>query len=124
MTRETGSGTRATLEEMLLNKESVVGRATPFTSSELIKQAVAKDKNAIGFDSIGFIDETVKAVSLDGIAASSETVISNTYAMGRHLYCVTKGRATGTSAMFIDYLKSLDCQKNIVVPEGYVQIAK
>ncbi|MDR0468391.1 MAG: substrate-binding domain-containing protein, partial [Peptococcaceae bacterium] len=105
-TRETGSGTRATLEEMILNKESVVGTATPYTSSALIKQAVAGDKNAIGFDSIGFVDSSVKAISLDGVAASSQTVIAGTYVMGRQLFCCTKGRPTGLAAMFIDYLKS------------------
>ena len=122
MTRETGSGTRSTLEEMILNKESVVERATPFTSSALIKQAVAKDKNAVGFDSIGFVDSTVKAVSLDGVSATSTTVIQNTYGMGRQLLCCTSGKATGLSAMFIDYLKSADCQNNIVEKEGYVKL--
>lgn len=123
MTRETGSGTRATLEEMILSKKSVVERATPFASSTLIKQAVAKDKNAIGFDSIGFVDSTVKAVSLDGKSATSATVISGSYGMGRQLFCLTKGDASGLSAIFIDYLKSQDCQDNIVIKEGYVKLS-
>ncbi|MDR2132720.1 MAG: phosphate ABC transporter substrate-binding protein PstS family protein [Clostridiales Family XIII bacterium] len=122
MTRETGSGTRSTLEEMILSKESVVETATPHTSSTLIKQAVAKDKNAVGFDSIGFVDGTVKAVSLDGKEASAATVIDGTYGMGRQLFCCTKGAATGVSAMFIDYLRSKDCQDNIVAKEGYVKL--
>lgn len=123
MTRETGSGTRATLEEMILSKKSVVERATPFASSTLIKQAVAKDKNAIGFDSIGFVDSTVKALSLDGKSATSATVISGSYGMGRQLFCLTNGNASGLSAIFIDYLKTQDCQDNIVVKEGYVKLS-
>lgn len=123
MTRETGSGTRATLEEMILEKKSVVERATPFASSTLIKQAVAKDKNAIGFDSIGFVDNTVKALSLDGKSATSATVISGSYGMGRQLFCLTNGNASGLSAIFIDYLKTQDCQDNIVVKEGYVKLS-
>ncbi|HWS41690.1 MAG TPA: phosphate ABC transporter substrate-binding protein PstS family protein [Pseudoflavonifractor sp.] len=123
MTRETGSGTRATLEEMILDKKSVVERATPFASSTLIKQAVAKDKNAIGFDSIGFVDSTVKAVSLDGKSATAATVISGSYGMGRQLFCLTNGNASGLSAIFIDYLKTQDCQDNIVVKEGYVKLS-
>jgi phosphate transport system substrate-binding protein len=121
-TRETGSGTRATLEEMILSKKSVLETATPYGSSALIKQAVAKDKNSIGFDSIGFVDSTVKALSLDGKQATAETVINNTYGMGRQLFCCTKGRAAGLGAMFIDYLKSADCQNNIVEKEGYVKL--
>ncbi|MCL2816634.1 MAG: phosphate ABC transporter substrate-binding protein PstS family protein [Oscillospiraceae bacterium] len=122
-TRETGSGTLTTLIDLLLGSgKSVVETATPFTSSTLIKQAVAKDKNAIGFDSIGFVDKTVKAVSLDGKSATPKTVINKTYGMGRSLYVCTKGKAAGVNAMFIDYLKSADCQNSIVEKEGYVKL--
>lgn len=119
-TRETGSGTLATLEEMLLNKGKVVSTATPYTSSALIKQGVAKNVNAIGFDSIGFVDSTVKAVSIDGIMPNDTTVKDGTYAMSRNLLVVTKGEATDASAKFVDYLLSLDCQENIVEEEGYI----
>lgn len=121
-TRETGSGTRATLEEMLLSKASVVTTASPYASSALIKQAVAGNKYAIGYDSIGFVDSTVKAISLNGITATSSTVVNKSYGMSRELYCITKGGATGLSAMFIDYLRSDDAQKNIVAKEGYVTL--
>jgi phosphate transport system substrate-binding protein len=121
-TRETGSGTRSTLEEMLLAKEPVVETATPATSSALIKQAVAAQANGIGYDSIGFVDNTVKAVSLDGVAANAASVKSGKYLMGRDLFAVTKGRPSGASAMFIDYLRTKDCQDNIVVKEGYISL--
>jgi phosphate transport system substrate-binding protein len=123
MTRETGSGTRATLEELLMAKASVVSTASPYTSSALIKAAVAGNKYAIGYDSIGFVDSTVKVVALDGITATSTTVINKTYGMSRELYCCTKGSAAGLSAMFIDYIRSNDGQKNIVAKEGYVMLA-
>jgi phosphate transport system substrate-binding protein len=122
MTRETGSGTRASMEEILMEKQSVISTATPFTSSQLIKQAVAKDVNSIGFDSIGFVDETVKALSLDGVEATRETVIAVEYGMGRQLFCLTNGTASGLSAMFIDYLNSTECQETIVEQEGYVRM--
>jgi phosphate transport system substrate-binding protein len=121
-TRESGSGTRATLEEMLLSKESVVATATPHASSALIKQGVAKNKNAIGFDSIGYVDSTVKAVSLDGITVNSKTVLDGTYPLSRSLYVVTKGTPSGATAMFIDYLRSAACQLDIVAKEGYIAI--
>ncbi|MCL2060591.1 MAG: phosphate ABC transporter substrate-binding protein PstS family protein, partial [Oscillospiraceae bacterium] len=121
-TRETGSGTRVTLEEMLLSRNEVIGTATPHTSSSLIKQAVAREANSIGFDSIGFVDSTVKAVPINNIAPTSETVKSGSYIMGRSLYVVTKGAPSGSSAMFIDYLRTAGCQKNIVEKEGYIGI--
>jgi phosphate transport system substrate-binding protein len=121
-TRETGSGTRSTLEELLLAKKSVVATATPFASSQLIKQAVAKNANAIGFDSVGYVDSTVKAVTLEGKAASTANVKNKTYPMGRELFIVSKGAPSGLAAMFIDYLRCSDVQKNIVVKEGYIEL--
>lgn len=119
-TRETGSGTRATFEELLLAKKSVVATATPSASSAIIKQAVAKNKYAIGYDSLGFLDSTVKSVTLDSVEANAANVKSAKYGMGRSLYLLTKGKATGTSAMFMDYLRTADAQKNIVIKEGYL----
>lgn len=121
-TRETGSGTRATLEELLLEKKSVVASATPSASSALIKLAVARDKNAIGFDSIGFVDKSVKVVAINNIVPTEETVKGGSYAMGRALYILTKGTPKDAPAMFVDYLKTADCQNAIVVKEGYIKL--
>ena len=121
-TRETGSGTLATLEEMLLAREPVVQTATPHASAALIKQAVARDANAIGFDSIGFVDSTVKALSINNIAATSDTVKRGSYLMGRGLIVVTNGEPSGITAIVIDYLRTAYCQENIVVKEGYISI--
>ena len=121
-TRETGSGTLSTLSELLLEKAAVVSTATPFTSSALIKQAVAANANTIGFDSIGYVDSTVKVVSIDNIKPTTETVKSASYLLSRSLYVFTKGAPTGMNARYIDYLKSQACQRDIVIKEGYISI--
>jgi phosphate transport system substrate-binding protein len=123
-TRETGSGTLATLEDLLLSKEKVVERATPYASSELLKNAVAKDANGIGFDSIGFVDSTVKALSVNDVKPSAATVNNGTYAGSRSLYVFTKGKPGAAEAVIIDYLRSQECQNDIVVKEGYVALEK
>ena len=123
-TRETGSGTLTTLEDLLLDKEKVVARATPYASSELLKNAVAKDANGIGFDSIGFVDNTVKALSVNSIKPSATTVLDGTYPGSRSLYVMTKGAPGKTEAMIIDFLRSAECQKDIVEKEGYVALMK
>jgi phosphate transport system substrate-binding protein len=122
-TRETGSGTLQTLIDLLLGSgNSVAGTATPHTSSELIKQAVAGDKNAVGFDSVGFVDSTVKALSLNNVAPNKETVESGAYAMGRLLYVISKGRPSGASAKFIDFLRARECQEKFVIEENFLSI--
>jgi len=119
-TRETGSGTLTTLEEMLLNKAKVVSTATPYTSSALLKQAVAKNENAIGFDSVGYVDSSVKALTLNGIVCNPQNIKNGAYPMSRQLYVFTKGRPAGISAKLIDYLRATTCQNEIVSKEGYV----
>ena len=121
-TRETGSGTLTTLEDLLLSKEKVVDRATPYASAELLKNAVARDQNGIGFDSIGFVDNTVKAISLNGIVPSAATVNNGTYVASRSLYVFTRGNPGAAESMIIDYLRSAECQKDIVEKEGYVAL--
>ena len=123
-TRETGSGTLTTLEDLLLDKAKVVERATPYASSELLKNAVAKDANGIGFDSIGFVDSTVKALSVNSITPSAATVLDGTYPGSRSLYVMTKGNPGKAEAMIIDYLRSAECQKGVVEKEGYVALMK
>ena len=121
-TRAPGSGTRATFEELLLNRESITEVASPFTSNALLMQEVARQQNAIGYVSIGYLDRTVKAVTLNRIAATPETVNNGTYLLRRALYVCTSGRATGLSAIFIDYLRSEDVQINVVKAQNLVPI--
>lgn len=121
-TRETGSGTRASFEELLLDKKSVVGTATPAPSSALILQAVAKNPNAIGYDSVGFIDATVKVVSIDGVVANAKTVNNRSYAIGRSIYMLYNGKPKGPTAVFIDYIRTMEVQKEIIIKEGFLSL--
>jgi len=122
MSREVGSGTRATLEELLLDKKSIKKGATNYSSSTTILNAVAKNKNAIGYDSIGFIKSKVKVVTLGQVKPSAATVKNGSYLLGRNLYLLSKGTPKGVSAMFIDYLKTPAAQQKIVATEGYIKI--
>jgi phosphate binding protein len=121
-TRETGSGTLATLSELLLEKQSVVATATPSVSSALIKQAVAGNVNAIGFDSVGFVDSTVHVLSIDNIKPTAETISSGAYLLSRSLYVFTKGTPNDASAKFIDFLTSQYAQNEIIAKEGYIPV--
>ncbi len=120
--RETGSGTRTTFEELLLEKKASVKTATPHTSSAILKQAVAKEKNAIGYDSAGFVDETVKTVFLDNAAPTASSVKNGTYALGRELFLLSKAKPTGVNAKFIDYIKTAEVQNEVVSKEGYMKL--
>lgn len=120
-TREASSGTLVAFEELVLEKKKVSANATPFASNGLLKEAVASNKNAIGYVSVGFGDSTIKGLSVNGVVCTMETVKNRTYAYCRDLFVVTKGLPTSLTAMFIDYLRSKDVQ-DALVAEGYISI--
>jgi len=120
--REVGSGTRATLEELLLDKKSVKSTSTNYSSSATLLNAVAKDKNAIGYDSLGYVNSKVKVLTLNKVKPSAATVKNNSYLLGRNLYMLSKGTPKGVSAMFIDYLRTPSAQQKIIATEGYIRL--
>lgn len=117
--RESTSGTRKAFKELALDSidktknSDVVATATPHASSGLILQAVAQNKNAIGYESFGYLDNTVSAIKIESISATKANVISKKFAYYRPLNLLTKGNPTGLSAKFINYLLSPDGQKLI-----------
>ena len=73
--------------------------------------AVANDETAIGYISLGSLNDTVKAVTVGGVAASAETVKDGSYVLARPFNIVTNGDATDPVAVdFIAYVLSKDGQ--------------
>ncbi|MBN2100027.1 MAG: phosphate ABC transporter substrate-binding protein [Dehalococcoidia bacterium] len=124
--RESGSGTRTAFEEMVMAKPepavSIVGTALEQNSNGGVKQVVGRDSYAIGFISFGYIDNTVKALSIDGIEATAENAKNETYPIVRPLYFLTKEAPTGLVKDFIDFCLSDEGQA-IVADEGYISIS-
>jgi phosphate transport system substrate-binding protein len=84
-----------------------------------MKTAVSKDDNAIGYISVGHLDDNVKGVSLNGTYPDLDNVKSGKYTVSRGLYSNTKGEAKGLAKKFIDYLYSEDGQK-IIKAKGFI----
>ena len=124
--RESGSGTRTAFEEMVMAKPdpavAIASTALEQNSNGGIKQVVGGDSYAIGFISFGYIDNTVKALSIDGVEATVENAKNETYPIVRPLYFLTKEEPTGLVKEFIDFCLSDEGQA-IVADEGYVTIS-
>lgn len=103
-TRDEASGTREVFWEKLLKKGLIVETANVVASNGAMKSAVAEDGDAIGYVSIGHLDETVKAPTLGGIAPTQENARSGKYPIVRQLYMNTKGAPQGLTAAFINYV--------------------
>ena len=120
-TRDEASGTREVFWEILLKKGAIAESANVTASNGAMKSAVAGDIDGIGYDSIGFIDDSVKAPTLDGVAPTQDNARSGKYPVVRKLYMNTKGAPQGLTAAFIDYVRGADGEK-ITQAAGYLPI--
>ena len=107
--------------EILLKKGAIAESANVTASNGAMKSAVAGDVDGIGYDSIGFIDDSVKAPTLDGVAPTQDNARSGKYPVVRKLYMNTKGAPQGLTAAFIDYVRGADGEK-ITQAAGYLPI--
>lgn len=119
--REDGSGTREVFTDKVLKKGPLAASTNVVNSNGAMKTAVAQDPRAIGYVGIGHIDSSVKAPVLDGMTASQENAANGTYTVVRDLFMNTKGKPTGLTKAFIDYIYSAEGAE-IIAKSGYIPI--
>ena len=129
ISREDGSGTRGAFIELTgVEEKNADGQKIDNTteaaaiqsSTNGVMTAVANDETAIGYISLGSLNDSVKAVKVGGIEASAETVKDGSYTLARPFNIVTNGEATDPVAVdFIAYCLSKDGQA-LATEEGYV----
>ena len=124
--REAGSGTRDGFETITGTKDTCV-LAQELTSTGAVIEAVAGNPNAIGYASLSSVEgkDTVKAVTVDGVACSEDTVLDGSYAIQRPFVLVTKdGAALSAQAQaFFDFATSADAS-DLIRADGAVPVAK
>lgn len=121
--REEGSGTRSAFTELVMGEVEITPKAIVQDSNGSVMQLVAGDPNSIGFISMGLVNDQVKALALDGVEASGENIMNNTYILARPFLFVTKDVPTGLTKDFIDFILSSEGQK-ILSGEGLIPIVE
>ncbi|MCK9197838.1 MAG: PstS family phosphate ABC transporter substrate-binding protein [Syntrophales bacterium] len=119
--RDSSSGTYESWGHLVLNGAKVTPRAQLQASNGAIVQAISKNRYAIGYIGIGYLNKSVKAVTVNGIQASAKTALSKEYPVARPLYMYTDGAPKGDTEGFIKFLLSKKGQE-IVKKEGFVPI--
>ncbi len=119
--RDEASGTREVFWEKLLKKGPVATATNIVPSNGAMKVAVSQDKDAIGYVSIGHVDQSIKALALDGVAATQENAMNGSYPVVRKLYMNTKGEPSKLVKAFIDYVMSSEGAE-IVKKHGYIPL--
>ena len=122
VSRDTSSGTYEVWEKKVMNKERVYPGALLQASNGAVVQAVSKNKNAIGYIGIGYINKSIKALTTNGIIGSAQTTLDGTYPISRALYMFTQGWPKGDTLNFINYVLHPQKGQKYVEEAGYVPL--
>ncbi|MDD3140118.1 MAG: substrate-binding domain-containing protein, partial [Lachnospiraceae bacterium] len=130
VSREDGSGTRGAfielfgVEEKDANGEKIdhtTEEANITNSTSVMMTSVAGNDYAIGYVSLGSLNDSVKAVKIDGSEATADNIKAGTYKISRPFNIATKGDVSAVAQDFINYIMSIDGQK-VVTDNGYIAI--
>lgn len=124
ISRDTNSGTFESFKELVLGKEAKIVESAEYTGSNGgIRQRVQMTKGAISYAGLGFVDKSVKALEINGVAPSAETVLDKTYPISRPLFMFTNNEpaADSLAAKFIG-LSLTDKGREIIEEIGFVPV--
>jgi phosphate transport system substrate-binding protein len=121
VSRDIASGTFEAFNKLALSKEKVRPDALMQASNQGVATTVANTPLAIGYVGLGYLSSKVKALKVDGVIPSEETVLSKEYALARPLYMYTNGEPTGVVKEFIDFILGEEGQK-LVEEIGFVAL--
>ena len=121
VTREEGSGTRGAFEEMVMEKKEIAPRALVQDSNGAVREIVASDPDALGYISLGLVDRRVRAVAVDGVLPTHETIMGKRYAVVRPFLFLTREEPAGAARSFMDYVTGAEGQRLLGL-EGLIPV--
>lgn len=131
ISRENGSGTRGAFISLFgIEQINETGEKMDHTTLEAIvtgstavmMTSIAGDKYAIGYISLGSLNDTVKAVSIDGATASAKDIQNGNYKIARPFSIVTKATVSEAAQDFINFILSADGQA-VIEEDGYIAVS-
>jgi phosphate transport system substrate-binding protein len=120
--RDTSSGTYETWEGKVMKKERVTPAAQVMASNGAIVQAVTNNKHALGYIGIGYLNDNVKGLKVDGVEGTKESTLNGTYPISRPLFMFTNGWPKGDTLNFVNYMLHPDKGQKHVAKAGYVPL--
>ncbi|MDD3984687.1 MAG: phosphate ABC transporter substrate-binding protein [Methanobacterium sp.] len=123
--RESGSGTLQSFQDIIMIHTKIRKDAIVQSSTESVKQAIKQDPGAIGFISLANMDNTVKAIIVNGISPSAQNIANGSYLLQRPFEILMKGPPTGISKDFLDYVMGSEgqaiIQKQKIIPANQLK---
>jgi phosphate transport system substrate-binding protein len=121
VTREEGSGTREAFQKMVMGKNEISLAALVQDSNGAIRQVVSSDPNAIGFISLGLVNESVRALRISGVEPTVTNIEKGGYTLVRPFLFAFRGEPEGEAKDFLQFVLSPVAQ-NLLAKEGLVPI--
>jgi len=121
ISREKGSGTGKSFEDLVLKGERLTKKALFQDSNGTIRQTVAVIPNSIGYLFMGLLNEKVKAVSLDRQKPTKKNIIKGRYKLVNQVYLIWNKEATPLSKQFVEFVLSEEGQ-SIIAQAGLISV--
>lgn len=119
VSRDTSSGTFEAFGVLVMDNQKVRPDALMQASNQAVGQTIAQTPSAIGYVGLGFLSADIKALEIDGVMPSKETVLSGEYPVTRPLFMYSNGKPQGMVKEYLDFVKSKKGQ-GLVEEQGYV----
>lgn len=127
LSRDSSSGTHEFFKEHIIREGNSKGtqeygaKTLYMPSNEAIKQEIKANKYAIGYIGMGYMDSSVEAITVDGVAATPENVLNKTYPIAREVFWYADTAREGEVKGIVDYAVSSEGQE-IMKNEGFVPV--
>ncbi len=121
ISRDAASGTFEVFNEKVLEGDKLTDQALMLASNLEVLRTVEKTPGAIGYVGLGYVNEKVKVLAVDGVKPSESVVREDKYPLARALYMYTNNNPRGLAKSFIDFVLSEPGQK-IVKDQGFVPV--
>jgi phosphate transport system substrate-binding protein len=122
--RAKSSGSRATISEVVLKGVEFTDNAVIQDSNGAVRSAIASTPGSIGYVDAAYVDQTLKAISYNGVKYTPDAVINGQYPVFCYEHMFTKGEATGAVKAFLDYVMSPEFQDVAVEKNGFIPVTK
>ena len=122
ISRDTSSGTYEVWEGKVMKKERVYPGALLQASNGAVAQVVAKNKYAVGYIGLGYLNKDVKALTVNSVTGSSATTLDGTFPISRPLFMFTQGWPEGDIVKFLNFVLRPDKGQKLVGEVGFVPL--
>jgi len=129
VTRDAASGTRGAFEDIMglkrkindIEVSAITATAQVGNGNGMVKTIVANNPYAIGYISLGSVDDSLRALSVDGFAATDVNIAAGDYGIARPFIVMMKNDVAPQATDFINYILSDNGQK-VVAEQGYIRV--